>query len=134
MKKFICTVPIHLSDTDASGRIFFPKIFEKCLIVQEHFLKSRGLQNAIMNQEIVFPVVSSHSQYFAPIKAYQELIAHMFVTRIGQTSISFLYQFMDDKGLLVSEASIIHVCMDVKNNIKKSLPKELTEHFQSIQK
>lgn len=132
MKKFTCKVPIHLSDTDASGVIFFPKIFEKCLIVLESFLKQRGLQKALMNEEVVFPVVSSHSQYFAPIKAYQELEAQMVVTRIGDTSITFLYKFMNEAGLLASEASIIHVCMDSKNKLKKSLPDELIEHFETL--
>jgi YbgC/YbaW family acyl-CoA thioester hydrolase len=132
MKKFKCTVPIHLSDTDASGVIFFPKIFEKCLIVLENYLKSKGMQKALMNEAVVFPVVSSHSQYFAAIKAYEELDAEMFVTRIGDTSITFLYKFMNQEGLLVSEVSIVHVCMDAKNRLKKSLPDEITHHFESL--
>lgn len=131
MKKFNTQVLIHLGDTDASGVIFFPRIFEKCLMVLEQFLKSCGLERSLMNEDMTFPVVSAHSQYFAPIKAYDELKCQMAVTRIGDTSITFNYKFTSSSGLLVAESNIIHVCLDTKKKVKKILPEELIAHFEA---
>lgn len=130
MKKFTCVIEIHLSDTDASGAIFFPKIFEKCLIVQETFLKQKGIPSAFLNQNMAFPVVCCNSHYFIPIHAYQELIAEMVIEKIGNTSITFCYQFFNQQTNLVAEAKVVHVCMDREKNLKKSLPQELLAYFR----
>jgi YbgC/YbaW family acyl-CoA thioester hydrolase len=132
MKKFTDKIAIHLADTDATGVIFFPKLFEKCLIILENFLRQKGMHNALITDHINFPVINAHGSYFAPIKVYDELVVELQVSRIGDTSVSFNYKFINNQGLLAMEAAIVHVCIDAAKRTKKILPDHFIELFSSI--
>ncbi len=132
MKKFNDTYLIHLSDTDATGVIFFPKLFEQCVKTLEKFLLEKGLDSALVNQKVAFPVIHSEAQFLNPIKWHDRLKVELTVTRIGQTSMGFDYKFVSSSGLLVAEARLTHVCVDVHSKLKKELPEEWIEIFSSI--
>jgi 1,4-dihydroxy-2-naphthoyl-CoA hydrolase len=132
MKKFTHQMMIHLSDTDASGVIFFPKLFEKCIITLETFLKTAHLEGALVTNKVAFPVINASAQYYAPIMPYEELNVTMNVTRVGQTSVSFVYQFINTLGLLAAEATLVHVCVDMQERSKKELPLEWSDVFNTL--
>ena len=132
MKKFTCDMMIHLSDTDMTGVIFFPKLFEKSLLVLENFLKSKNLLGLFVKDHHVFPVVSTHGQYFLPVTDYDTLKCELQVTKIGETSAIFSYKFTNHEGFLALEAQIIHVCVDKKTRLKKALPEAWIEILKTI--
>jgi len=132
MKNFYFDVAIHLADTDATGFIFFPRLFEKCVIGLEFFLEKNHLRELVSENKFLFPVIHVQSQYLAPLRLYDKLKGEMSVTRIGQTSVTFLYKFIDRSGLLAAEASLVHVCVDPKTKVKKELPEAWIEIFKTL--
>lgn len=132
MKKFNDTFLIHLSDTDATGVIFFPKLFEQCVKTLEKFLIDKGIDGALVNHKLIFPVINSQAQFYSPIKWHDRLAVELSVMRIGSTSVTFHYNFILPSGLLAAEAHVVHVCVDTSSRLKKELPEEWIEIFSLI--
>ncbi len=132
MKKFNDKFMIHLSDTDATGVIFFPKLFEACVKTLEKFLFESGLQGVLFNHKVMFPVISTQAHFFSPIKLHDCLKVELCVSRIGKTSMTFHYAFINQSGLLAAEAVLAHVCVDSQTKVKKELPDEWVEIFSKI--
>ena len=129
MKKFIGVVDIHIADTDATGVIFFPKIFEKCLSVLEKFLKEFSLDRAILQKELFLPVIDAQAKYFVPILPFDILDVELVIKKIGNTSITFEYKFFNKQKILVTSAVLVHVFVDAGTREKKKIPENLHKSF-----
>ncbi len=129
MKKFTSRVSISLSDTDATGVIFFPRLFEKCVYVLEQFLKEHKNQSFFIDQGLTFPVFKAQGTYYTPIKIYDELLVSLEVKKIGKSSMEFCYQFITPQGVVAMEAVLIHVCVSITTRAKVELPRTWIELF-----
>jgi len=130
MKIFNKMVAINIGDTDATGVIFFPKLFEKCVIMLEDFLKSFKLQKYVLTKEFLFPVVHAEADFLEPIFPYDQLDCTMSVERIGDSSITLEYVFSNASSITVAKSKIIHVCIDGNTKQKTKLPEVFKNSFE----
>lgn len=124
---------ISLSDTDASGVIYFPKIFDISVEVLEAFLESRNAPLQHFFQEgILMPIVHASANFYLPLCFGDEIQVDLLIDRLGDSSLSLRYLFLNNQENLCAQANITHVTVS-KNNQKESMviPKELEAIFCS---
>jgi 1,4-dihydroxy-2-naphthoyl-CoA hydrolase len=132
MKKFTDKILIHLADTDATGVIFFPKLFEKCIATLEKFLIENKLTSKLFLSHTGLAVIDAKAHYYKPMVVHEELKIEMGVTKVGTTSVSFSYKFFNRREELTAEADIVHVCIDLSSKSKKELPLEFIATFKTL--
>lgn len=124
---------ITLSETDATGVIFFPKILEKCVSVFEHFLKNQGLfLNEFFDKGFYFPVVNAEMNVKRPLKVGDEVLIEMRVKNQGETSMTLEYLFFTLKKEKIADVLITHVLVDKNTRSKAPLNSEIKALFQSL--
>lgn len=130
-KFFSFQYTIRLSDSDISGLIYFPKIFDISVQVLESFLESRQLPlRQFFQKGILMPIVQASAKFYSRLCFGEQVQIDLFIHRLGNSSISLKYQFLNSKGNLCAETTITHVTVD-KNNQGESIviPKELQAIF-----
>lgn len=130
-KFFSFLYTISLSDSDISGLIYFPKIFDISVRVLEAFLESRQLPlRQFFQRGVLMPIVQSSANFYSPLCFGDQIQIDLLIDRLGNSSISLKYQFLNSKGNLCAETIITHVTVD-KNNQSKSIviPKDLRAIF-----
>ena len=124
---------ISLSDTDASGVIYFPKIFDISLKVLEYFLESRNVPlQQFFQGGVLMPVVHTSANFYLPLCFGDPIQIDLLIDRLGVSSLSLKYLFLNKQGNLCAQANITHVTVS-KNNQRESMviPKELEAIFCS---
>ena len=132
-KIFSFQYTISLSDSDISGLIYFPKIFDISVQVLEAFLESKQLPlRQFFQKGIQMPIVQALANFHSPLYFGEQIEINLLINRLGNSSISLRYQFLNSKGNLCAETTITHVTVD-KNNQSQSIviPKELQAIFCS---
>lgn len=131
MKIFNKKIVINIGDTDATGVIYFPRLFEKCVIILEDFLSFFNLQKYVVTKEFLFPCVHAEADFLEPIFPYDSLDCSMQVVKLGTTSVTFEYAFLNQNGKLVAKAQVVHVCIDGKTKQKLELPEMFKASFKN---
>lgn len=129
MKIFNKKIVINIGDTDATGVIYFPRLFEKCVIILEDFLSTFHLQKYVLTKKFLFPCVHAEADFLEPIFPYDSLESSMEVIKLGTTSVTFSYLFKNQQGQLVAKAQATHVCIDGLTKQKTELPELFKASF-----
>lgn len=132
-KIFSFQYTISLSDSDVSGLIYFPKIFDVSVHVLEAFFASRGLPLAECFQEgILMPIIHASASFYLPLRFGDLVQIDLLIDRLGTSSLSLQYEFLNSRQELCATTNITHVTVD-KNNQAESIviPKELQAIFCS---
>ncbi len=130
---YLARCRIHLSDTDATGVIFFPKLLEKSLWAFEDFLESRSHSlNLFFDAGFFFPVVHVDMDFYAPLFAMEEICIEIQLTHLGNTSATLAYRFLDAALTCRAKASITHVLVSKNSRAKVVLTPEVKEVLQAL--
>lgn len=124
---------ISLSNSDVSGLIYFPKIFDMSVHVLEAFLASSGLPlTECFRRGILMPIVHASANFYLPLRFGDLVQIDLLIDRLGTSSLSLQYQFLNSMQELCAMTNITHVTVD-KNNQAESIviPKELQAIFCS---
>ncbi|MCI5052198.1 MAG: acyl-CoA thioesterase [Simkaniaceae bacterium] len=109
MFKYLKTV--KLEDTDATGVIYFAKQMTFSLEAFETWLSERKypLSKIIESGEYLYPIVHASADYKAPVKVGDELVIHLHVAKIGNSSFTITSEHHKN-SVLVGYTEIVHVC------------------------
>ena len=124
---------ISLSDSDVSGVIYFPKIFDISVQVLEAFLESKNLPlQQFFQRGILMPIVQASANFYLPLYFGAPVQIDLLLDRLGNSSISLEYQFINSEENLCAQTTITHVTVS-KYNQKESIviPRELQAIFCS---
>lgn len=116
---------ISLSDSDASGLIYFPKFFDLSVRVLEAFLTSRQMNlQKCFQLGIFMPIVSTCGNFYLPVRFGDVMDVALFLKELGNSSLTLQYEFLNSSGILCAKTSVTHVT--VNNQMEPiSIPKDL---------
>lgn len=124
---------ITLSETDATDVIFFPKLLEKCIFVLESFLmKEKTSIKIFIEESFFFPVVHSELNFYHPLLAGDKVTIQLELLKLGNTSITFSYNFLNSENVLVAKAMITHVLVSKNTRKKHPFPENLRTLLEKI--
>lgn len=105
---------IRLHHTDAAGLIFFPRLFELVQETLEEAMVERGapIATRLVGDGPIMPIVHCEADFKRPLRIGDEITVEMFCVRVGETSLTFVYRFVDDDGVECAQARTVHASMD----------------------
>ena len=124
---------ITLADTDAAGRIFFARAFDKLHLAYEAMMESWGFSIAdlIRKQEFNLPIIKAEAEYKKSLVLGDRITIRIKVMHLGFSSFSLEHEFIS-AGELAIRAVTVHVCVDPQTGIKKELPAELRSKIEEF--
>jgi 1,4-dihydroxy-2-naphthoyl-CoA hydrolase len=113
--------------TDAAGILFFANIFLIAHDVYEDILRELGfsIREIIEKRDFLLPLVHSEADYKLPLKAGDKLTINAYISRLGETSFTIAYQFLNGENAIAASAQTVHVAIDKKSGKKRPMPDEL---------
>jgi 1,4-dihydroxy-2-naphthoyl-CoA hydrolase len=125
---------LRLRETDASGVIFFPNVFNLVQETLESFLESIGLNlgEILRAGTYHFPVVHAEADYLRAMQPGDALLITMSLISLGTTSIHLAYRFANPEGEELASARIVHVVIDPVARCKQPVPDELRRALDGL--
>lgn len=84
-------------DTDASGRIHYTAAFRYFEVAEWEFLRHVGLSLRGHEEEFGFPRVEVKATFHFPLYADDEIAVHIRPERIGNTSLTFVFEVLKEE-------------------------------------
>ncbi len=129
---------VRLHHTDAAGTLFFGNIFMIAHDAFQEFLDGLGLGIAsiLKDADFVLPVVHTEADYKKPIFVDDKLTVQVLIEKLGQSSFTLVYRFLNVNGREVGMVKTVHVALEkitlkkiplpatLKNALRKGISKE----------
>ena len=115
---------VHLRDTDATGRLYFPRAFDLAVETFEAYLAHCGLPlgDWLRAGTHAFPVVHAAADYLQPMWPGQPLRVTLTLEEAGTTSLPCRYEISDPAGQTLVQLRLVHVMIDARSGEKKPIP------------
>lgn len=110
MEMFRCKRAVRLSDTDATGVLYFSQQFRIALEAFEEFLESCGLSlnQLLKDKDYLIPIVHAEADYFSPLCVGSVVDIELTLKKRGTSSFTLGYRLFDGKEEKGS-VTIVHV-------------------------
>ncbi len=124
---YIHKTRIRLYHTDAAGILFFAHIYNLAQDAYEEMLNHIGLdvRTIITKSDFLFPFVHSEADYKKMVTVGEELEIQVTVEKIGKSSFTLLFRFINSKQEEAAVVKTVSVSVDKKTGQKIPLPKQL---------
>ena len=111
---------VRLRDTDATGVLYFTEQLRMALdALDDHF----PLQNILKSNDLLLPIVHVEADYFSPLRVGDEVEISLNIEKIGTTSFSIGYLFLDPlTKKKVGFVKIVHVVTSRKEGTPLPIP------------
>jgi YbgC/YbaW family acyl-CoA thioester hydrolase len=111
---FRTTRRVEFADTDMAGIVHFSNFFRFMESAEVDLLHSLGLSVKMEweGQHLGFPRVSASCDFLRPVTFEDVLEVLVTVERVGRKSVSYSFEFLEDK-LLVARGKVTSVCCRV---------------------
>ena len=125
---------VKMFDTDASGFLFFTGQMRMAHEAYEAFMESSGLgiSKILKADDFLLPIVHAETDYQGPSHVGDHLRIEVTASRIGTTSFTLSYRFLNETRYLVGTASTVHVAIDQKTLEKRPLPDHIRTAIESL--
>lgn len=125
------TFTVMFKDTDRSGRIFYPRLFEKINDTEETLLDEVGWSyQRILDMENKFPVVHADADFSRPLVHGMTVEITVNVT-YGESSVTFaITGTVDEEDVFTAE--VVHCFVDAETMEPQPLPDEFCEVLENI--
>ncbi|HSX03760.1 MAG TPA: thioesterase family protein [Rhabdochlamydiaceae bacterium] len=112
---------IRLSETDATGVIYFSELLKLGLETFEAFLADEGftLSTMIEKTDFLMPIVHAEADFSGPLKVGDQVDIELKLARLGTSSFT-LSSILFLEGKEMGKTSIVHVT--VSKITRKSIP------------
>jgi 4-hydroxybenzoyl-CoA thioesterase/acyl-CoA thioester hydrolase len=135
---FESTRLVEFRDTDMAGIVHFSVFFTYMEQAEHELLRSVGLGvvSRIDGRDISWPRVAAECNFRRAIKFEQSITIRVTIERIGDKSITYLYEFLND-GQTVAEGKITAVCCLFKhgsNPVSIEIPSFVRKKLSSFVK
>lgn len=128
------TITVCLHDIDAAGVMFFAHYFRHAHDVYEAFMASldQGLPELIRRRSLL-PLVHSEADFKRPVRHGDQLQVFLQLERIGNSSFTVRYRFLNAQNEEVALLRSTHVMLNPEGqnpmNLPESLRDRLTEYI-----
>jgi 1,4-dihydroxy-2-naphthoyl-CoA hydrolase len=120
-------ITIPFQDIDAAGIVFFAHLFRYAHEAYEHFMSEQGhsLASVLRGGELLLPLVHAEADYRRPLHHNESIIIELRVKKLGDSSFTLHYQFLDTAGELRAELQTVHVTLDATSRKPIAIPAAL---------
>jgi 4-hydroxybenzoyl-CoA thioesterase len=121
---------IRLSDTDATGRIYFTSQLRLASTGFEEWMEQLGVGvgKILAQGEVAFPVVHTESDFRHPMRLGDRVTFQILIDRVGDSSFTWSFLALNEQNQEVGLGNTVQVCVDQKQERKRPLP----EYFAKI--
>lgn len=125
-KTFSHPINITLHDIDAAGVMFFADYFRHAHDAYECFMAEIGFPlPQLIHQRTLLPLVHSEADFLLPVHHGDRLRIEIHLERIGTSSFTVGYQFLDTQAREVARIKTTHVLLHPGKRSPMGLPKTL---------
>jgi YbgC/YbaW family acyl-CoA thioester hydrolase len=123
---------IRLSDTDATGRIYYTTQLRLASAAFEEWMEQLGygISKVFAQGEVGFPVVHTENEFRSAMKLGDRITYHVFIDRVGETSFTWSYLAMNEQKQEVGFGKTVQVCVDQKMERKRAIPEFFSKVLQ----
>jgi YbgC/YbaW family acyl-CoA thioester hydrolase len=103
---------VEFHETDMAGIMHFANFFRWMEVCETEFYRSLGLPliSFVPGQVVGWPRVNVSCEYRAPLRFDDTVAVHLFVKRLGRSSVTYIFQFR--KGtVVVARGEVTAVCV-----------------------
>lgn len=124
---------VQISDTDATGVIYFPALQK---IAQEAFLTylrerfNLTLSDMIKREEYLLPIRHVSAEYFKPVFVDDLLECSLCITKVGETSLTYECTLFCS-GVEVGKVAFVHVRISKKTGKPDPFPESMRIQLES---
>ncbi|MCP4044205.1 MAG: acyl-CoA thioesterase [Gammaproteobacteria bacterium] len=124
---------LGMSSVDRAGVIFYPELFRHAHDAYELFMAGLGedLSRLLDARDYLLPIVHAAADYVRPIYHGEETKVRITVAKIGDSSFTLEYGFLDRKGVSLARVTTVHVCIDGKTGGSQPLSARLREELRA---
>jgi len=129
---FVHKIQIQLYHTDAAGILFYSRLFDLAFEAFNAFLQSLNISVAwiIRESDFLMPYVHAEADYLIPLKVGDEVVFHLKIERIGNSS--FVVHYAVHLGdQTAATIKTVHVTIDKLGKHKIDLPEKLRQALES---
>lgn len=131
---FYQPIQIRYNDIDAQGHVNNAKYVTYIEFARFTYITELGLWDGVSYMDLGLIVADTHVKYLAPIKLDQSIKVGVKVTRIGNKSLTFVYQIEDANiGSVMATAETIMVSYDYKTETTTPVSKKWRERISSFE-
>ncbi len=108
---------IRFEDADPAGVIFYPRAIALAHAVVEELLcrSPLGWNAWFASPTHAAPIRRAEAEFFHPMRPGEKVTARASVENLGETSVTFVVEFVNAAGNVAARVRTIHVLID-KNN------------------
>lgn len=128
------SVMIRFGDADAAGVVFYPRALELAHGVVEEMIRGSALGWAgwFASPEHAAPLRHAEADFLRPMAAGKLFTARARVDRIGESSVTFVVDFLGDSGETAASVTTTHVLVAKGTGQPVSLGPELRRALQGV--
>jgi 1,4-dihydroxy-2-naphthoyl-CoA hydrolase len=132
---FTLDYSVKMFDTDASGFLFFTSQMRMAHEAYEAFLASAnlGISSILRSGNYLLPIVHAETDYRSPAGVGDRVQIQIRLERLGETSFTLFYRFLQPDGREVGTARTVHVAVATANHQKTALPEELRRALKKLE-
>jgi len=111
---FETSVTIRFEDADPAGIVFYPRAIALAHGVVEDLIRQTelGWHGWFENHGLAAPVRHAEADFLAPMRAGETLQARAWVEKLGETSGTFIVEFLGKEGETRARIGTVHVLVD----------------------
>jgi len=111
---FETSVTIRFEDADPAGIVFYPRAIALAHGVVEDLIRTTevGWHGWFENHGLAAPVRHAEADFLAPMRAGETLRARAWVEKLGETSGTFVVEFLGNEGETRARIRTVHVLVD----------------------
>lgn len=127
---FIHHRTVRLSETDATGVLFFTELLKFGVEALEAFWETKGFSvTDMMGKTFRLPIVHAEGDFSAPIRVGDKIEVHLSKPEIGTTSFTIKTQIIREK-IEVGKTKIVHVCISAEKGSPIPIPESILHYFE----
>ena len=124
-------IAVGFGDTDAAGVIFYPRALALAHSAVENFIRrsTLGWKAWFASAEHAGPIRRAEADFFLPIRVGETVMLRTAVEQVGETSVTFVVEFLDTSGRSAVRVRTVHVVIDKATGRPAPLTVEMRRAF-----
>ena len=121
---------VEFSMVDLANIAYYPRIYD----LAHRFFEAtwpeicgESYPHVLYERKLGFPVLSVESNFHHPIRYGDTIEAHISISHLGATSLSWRYRFFNQDGVLVWSSNQTTVCVQMDSMDPTPIPEDMRQ-------